>query len=36
MQRFQQGSRSVEDYYQALEKDMIHCVLLEQHDATQT
>jgi hypothetical protein len=33
MQRFQQGSQSVEDYHQALENDMIRCGLLEQHDA---
>jgi hypothetical protein len=30
---FQQGSQSVENYYQALQKDMIRCGLLKQHDA---
>jgi hypothetical protein len=33
MQRFQQGSLSVEDYYQALQKGMIRCGLVEQDDA---
>jgi hypothetical protein len=33
MQRFQQGSQSVEDYYQELQKGMIHCGILEQPDA---
>jgi hypothetical protein len=33
MQRFQQGSLSVEDYYQALQKGMIRCNLVEQEDA---
>ena len=33
MQRFQQGSLSVEDYYQALKKGMIRCGLVELDDA---
>jgi hypothetical protein len=33
MQRFQQGSQSVEDYYQELQKGMIHCGILEEPDA---
>ena len=33
MQRFQQGSLSVEDYYQALQKGMIRCGLVERDDA---
>jgi hypothetical protein len=28
MQRFQQGSQSVEEYYQELQKGMLHCGLL--------
>jgi hypothetical protein len=32
MQCFQQGFQSVVDYYQALEKYMIRCGLLEQHN----
>jgi hypothetical protein len=34
MQRFQQGSQSVEDYYQELQKGMICCGILEEPDAT--
>jgi hypothetical protein len=33
MQRFQQGSQSVEDYYQELQKAMIRCGILEEPDA---
>jgi hypothetical protein len=33
MQRFQQGSQSVEDYYQELQKGMIRCGILEEPDA---
>ena len=33
MQRFQQGSQSVEDYYQELQKGMIHCGIIEENDA---
>jgi hypothetical protein len=33
MQRFQQGSQSVEDYYQELQKGMICCGILEEPDA---
>ena len=33
MQRFQQGQRSVEEYYQELQKGMIRCGLFEQDDA---
>jgi hypothetical protein len=33
MQRFQQGSQSVEDYYQELQKGMIRCGLVEETDA---
>jgi hypothetical protein len=33
MQRFQQGSQSVEDYYQELQKGMIRCGMLEEPDA---
>jgi hypothetical protein len=33
MQRFQQGSQSVEDYYQELQKCMIHCAILEEPNA---
>jgi hypothetical protein len=33
MQQFQQGSQSVEDYYQELQKDMIRCGILEEPDA---
>jgi hypothetical protein len=33
MQRFKQGSQSVEDYYQELQKGMIHCGIMEEHDA---
>jgi hypothetical protein len=33
MQRFQQGSQSVEDYYQELQKGMIRCGLFEENDA---
>jgi hypothetical protein len=33
MQCFQQGSQSVEDYYQELQKGMIHCGLVEETDA---
>jgi hypothetical protein len=33
MQRFQQGSQSVEDYYQELQKGMIQCGLVEGNDA---
>jgi hypothetical protein len=29
MQRFQQGSQSVEEYYQELQKGMFHCCLVE-------
>jgi hypothetical protein len=32
MQRFQQGSQSVEDYYQELQKGMIRCGILEEPD----
>jgi hypothetical protein len=32
MQRFQQGSQSVEDYYQKLQKGMIRCGILEEPD----
>jgi hypothetical protein len=34
MQCFRQGSQSVEDCYQELQKDMIHCGLLGKNDAT--
>jgi hypothetical protein len=34
MQRFQQGSQSVEDYYQKLQKGMIRCGLVEENDGT--
>jgi hypothetical protein len=30
--RFQQGSQSVEEYYQELQKGMIHCGLIESDD----
>jgi hypothetical protein len=33
MQRFQQGSQSVEEYYQELQKDMLRCGLVESDDA---
>jgi hypothetical protein len=33
MQRFQQGSQSVEDYFQELQKGMIRCGILEENDA---
>jgi hypothetical protein len=33
MQRFQQGSQSVEDYYQELQKGMIRCGILEEPGA---
>jgi hypothetical protein len=33
MQRFQQGSQSVEEYYQELQKGMLHCGLVESDDA---
>jgi hypothetical protein len=33
MQRFQQGSQSIEDYYQELQKGMICCGILEEPDA---
>jgi hypothetical protein len=33
MQRFQQGSQSVEDYYQELQKGMIRCGIFEEPDA---
>jgi hypothetical protein len=33
MQRFQQGSQSVEDYFQELQKCMIRCGILEENDA---
>jgi len=33
MQCFQQGSQSVEDYYQELQKGMIRCGLVEENDA---
>jgi hypothetical protein len=33
MQRFHQGSQSVEDYYEELQKGMIWCGLLEEDDA---
>ena len=33
MQRFQQGSQSVEDYYQELQKGMIRCGIIEENDA---
>jgi hypothetical protein len=33
MQRIQQGSQSVEDYYQELQKGMIGCGILEEPDA---
>ena len=33
MQRFQQGSQYVEDYYQELQKGMIRCGILEENDA---
>jgi hypothetical protein len=33
MQRFQQGSQSVEDYYEELQKGMIRCGILEEPDA---
>ena len=33
MQRFQQGSQSVEDYFQELQKGMIRCGILEDNDA---
>jgi hypothetical protein len=33
MRRFQQGSQSVEDYFQELQKAMIHCGILEEPDA---
>jgi hypothetical protein len=33
MQRFQQGSQSVEDYYQELQKGMVCCGILEEPDA---
>jgi hypothetical protein len=33
MQCFQQGSQSVEDYYQELQKHIIHCGLLGKNDA---
>ena len=33
MQRFQQGSQSVEDYYQELQKGMLRCGLVESDDA---
>jgi hypothetical protein len=33
MQRFQQGSQSVEDYFQELQKGMIRCGILENNDA---
>jgi hypothetical protein len=32
MQRFQQGSQSVEDYYQELQKGMIPCGILEENN----
>jgi hypothetical protein len=33
MQHFQQGSQSIEEYYQELQKGMIHCGLVESDDA---
>jgi hypothetical protein len=33
MQCFQQGSQYVEEYYQELQKGMIHCGLVESEDA---
>jgi hypothetical protein len=33
IQRFQQGSQSVEDYYQELQKGIIRCGILEEPDA---
>jgi hypothetical protein len=33
MQRFQQGSQSVEEYYQELQKGMLRCDLVESDDA---
>jgi hypothetical protein len=33
MQQFQQGSQSVEDYYQELQKGMFRCRILEEPDA---
>jgi hypothetical protein len=33
MHRFQQGSQSIEDYYQELQKGMIHCGILEEPHA---
>jgi hypothetical protein len=33
MQRFQQGSQSVEEYYQELQKGMLRCGLVESDDA---
>jgi hypothetical protein len=33
MQRFQQGSQSVEDYYQELQKGMLRCGIVEDPDA---
>jgi hypothetical protein len=33
MQHFQQGSQSVEDYFQELQKGMIRCGILEDNDA---
>jgi hypothetical protein len=33
MQRFQQGSQSVEEYYQELQKGMLRCGLVESNDA---
>jgi hypothetical protein len=33
MQRFQQGSQSIEEYYQELQKGMLRCGLVESDDA---
>jgi hypothetical protein len=33
MQRFQQGSQYVEEYYQELQKGMLRCGLVESDDA---